>query len=202
MLTNDEIRSLMPAASTSAAKAFGSRIRQSRRARGLNARQIADALGVQIGSYYHWEQGVIMPSPENLKKLSFVIGLPVEFFLDVPIPSRGNSADPPTDIAEAIFALAQMFGESGGESGKDYSKWSPAAQQYLADVLQFAIEPIPDRLSTMLSHYPVSIDGSAATARWAKRKGLVDWFLVASDAALDVVEDVVRRLGRASKEKE
>ncbi len=30
--------------------------------------------------------------------------------------------------------------------------------------------------------------------RWAKRSGLVDWLLSATDAGLDVVEDVVRHL--------
>lgn len=35
---------------------------------------------------------------------------------------------------------------------------------------------------------------AAFVPRWVKREGLIDWFLGASDAALDTMEDVVRRL--------
>jgi len=189
MLSHDEIRRVMPLSDSAEARKFGSRLRQARRAKGINARQIASALEVQPGSVYHWEQGVIMPAPENLKKLSLVLGLPVEFFLDLPWPSPSESTDAEA-IARLLADVAQMFGDISG----DYAQWSPAGQQYLASVLHFALEPIPDHLVPILEQYPTRVEPHALK-QWSRRKHLVEWFFTATDAALDTVEDVVRRIG-------
>ncbi len=190
MLSHDEIRRVMPQSDSPAARNFGSRLRQARRAKGINARQIASALAVQPGSVYHWEQGVIMPSPENVRKLALFLGLAAELLLDLPWPSPTDQLTDAEAIARLLSDVAQMFGDTSG----DYAQWSPAGQQYLASVLRFALEPIPDHLVPILEQYPTRVEPHALK-QWSRRKHLVEWFFTATDAALDTVEDVVRRIG-------
>ena len=195
VLTHEEIREAMPAANTPAAKQMGSRIRQARRAKDWNARQVAHALEVKVGAVYHWEQGVITPSPDHLRRLALVAGLPVEYFLNHPIPVAAGTAEGAeltNEIRERLADLARAFGDSGA----DYSQWSPAAQSYLITLVRLGLEPIPEHLGEILAQYPEAKLSPEFTAvgRWSRRKNLVEWFFHASDTALDMMEDIARRL--------
>ncbi len=188
-MTLTEIRQAMPSGDSPEAQELGRRIRQIRRAQGLNARQVASGLSVRPGSYYRWEQGTTTPSAENLQKLCLHLGMSAEFLLGLPLPSEHAPLE--------IGALFEQIGQQFGETESVPQNWSEGAQQFLAALLQFGLEPIPQNLKAMLQRHPATPDSSAvAVSRWNQRKGLIDWFFTTSDAALDVIEDMVRRLDR------
>jgi transcriptional regulator with XRE-family HTH domain len=53
-------------------------IRQWRTAAGLTQRQLADTMGVNHMSIYHWESGRNEPSARQLQALAEVFGVPME----------------------------------------------------------------------------------------------------------------------------
>lgn len=190
-MTLTELRRLMPPGDTPEARALGRRIRQIRHAQGLNARQIASALSVRVASYYRWEQGTTTPAPENLQKLCLFFGVSAEFLL-------GLSVRPGSEEGRRLNNITELFGEIGqlfGEANPNPAAWSESAQEFMSALLQFGMEPIPDRLVAVLRRHP-AVPDSPAVSRWSQRKGLIDWFFTTSDAALDVIEDMVRRLDR------
>lgn len=188
MLTHDQIKSNMPEANTVAAKEMGKRIRQSRRARNVTARQLAASLDVRVGSLYHWEQGVITPSPENLRKTSLFVGLPIEYFLDMPFSFDQKTATKSDDILGALESMARLF----GDGGSDWRTWSSDALSYFAAAIKFAHEPLPEHLADVLSRHPISTATDSVVTRWYKRKTLVNWFFSANEDELDTVENIIR----------
>ena len=53
-------------------------IRHLRKAAGLTQRQLAEVMGVNHMSIYHWEAGRNEPSARQLKTLADVFGVPME----------------------------------------------------------------------------------------------------------------------------
>jgi transcriptional regulator with XRE-family HTH domain len=53
-------------------------IRQLRKSADLTQRQLAEAMGVNHMSIYHWESGRNEPSARQLKTLADVFGVPME----------------------------------------------------------------------------------------------------------------------------
>lgn len=191
-MTIEEIQTWIPPNSTHAAKELGHRIRQARRAHHVTARELASALKIQPGSIYHWERGVYAPGGLNLQKTAIILGMPVEYFLGLELPVRKNSPHA-MDVKQLAAQIGSLFGEQDG----DWDRWSPAALTFLSTVLQFGLAPTPAALSAVITNHPLGGDSDAATPpmlRWTKRSSLVDWLLSATDAGLDVVEDVVRHL--------
>lgn len=191
-MTVEEIQKTLPANATPDAVALGKRIRQARKARGLTARELATALAVKSGSVYHWERGVYAPGALNLQKAAILLGMPAEYFLGLELTAK-DPAQAAT-VKESLAQLGQLF----GESDPDFDRWSAPSLTFLSTVLQFGLTPTPGRLAALIQGHPlVSSDRetSPPMLRWSKRPGLVEWLLGATDAGLDVVEDVVRRIG-------
>ncbi len=190
-MTIEEIQKLIPQNSTPAAKELGHRIRQARRTRNVTARELATALKIQPGSIYHWERGVYAPGAFNLQKAAILLGMPVEYFLGLELTAKD-----PAQAATVKESLAQI-GSLFGEQDADLGRWSPSALTFLSSVLQFGLAPSPTALSALIKDHPlVSADSESSPPmlRWSKRTGLVEWLLGATDAGLDIVEDVVRHL--------
>jgi transcriptional regulator with XRE-family HTH domain len=53
-------------------------IRALRRARGMTQQRLAEAMGCNVMSVYHWESGRNEPSARQLRSLSQVFGVPME----------------------------------------------------------------------------------------------------------------------------
>lgn len=60
---------------------LGSKIRAAREAKGLDIRQLADAVGVSFATISRWETEDRIPRVENLFRLSAALDVPVSDFL-------------------------------------------------------------------------------------------------------------------------
>lgn len=63
------------------------RIKEARTAAGLSQKYVAFALGVAGPSVSNWENGKTQPTPENLKALSNLLGVSVDYLLGVDTPT-------------------------------------------------------------------------------------------------------------------
>ncbi len=196
-MTIEEIQNALPPNASPAAVELGKRIRQVRQTRHVTARELSHILKIHVGSIYHWERGVYAPGALNLQKTAIILGMPVEFFLGLDwreLESRTESGDQVEQVGQLIRQIGQQFGET---NPTEWAHWSPPALSFLVRVLQFGLSPNPNSLSSLLNQHPLAGDTESDTPpmlRWTKRSGLVEWLLSATDAGLDVVEDVVRRL--------
>ena len=57
---------------------FGERIKELRLAAGLSQQEVADQLGIGQPSYADWERRNVATTPEQLKRLSEILGVNVE----------------------------------------------------------------------------------------------------------------------------
>jgi transcriptional regulator with XRE-family HTH domain len=192
-MTIDEIQKRLPQNGSPAAVELGERMRHVRQSRQVSARELGRALSIHVGSIYHWERGVYAPGAINLQKASIILGMPVEFFLGVELSSPSTESPQTEEIAQLIRQIGQQFSEPDPANWTD---WSAEAMAFLSRVLQFGLTPHPEGLRDLLVHHPLTAGSdSPAMVRWTRRTGLVEWLLSASDAGLDIVEDVIRRLG-------
>ncbi len=60
---------------------FGHRLREARTSAKLTQKQLAESIGVKQKQYQHWERGRAEPSIDNIQRLSFVLGVNIEWLL-------------------------------------------------------------------------------------------------------------------------
>ena len=92
---------------TSKRSDFGERVRAAREAAGLNQREVAAQLGIAQPSYTLWEKNHVALRPDQLLKLSSILGVRVEELLDP--PGTGNRRGGPAGKAKRVFeAVSQL----------------------------------------------------------------------------------------------
>ena len=86
---------------------FGERVRAAREAAGLSQREVAAQLGIAQPSYALWEKNHVALRPDQLLKLSGILGVRVEELLDPPSASnrRGGPAGKARRVFEAVSLL-------------------------------------------------------------------------------------------------
>jgi len=60
---------------------FGNRLRKARKAKNLTQKQLAESIGINQKQYQHWERGRAEPSFDKVKRLSYMLGINVEWLL-------------------------------------------------------------------------------------------------------------------------
>ena len=60
---------------------FGNRLKKVRTNRNLTQKQLAESIGVNQKQYQHWERDRAEPSFDKLQKLSYVLGINIEWLL-------------------------------------------------------------------------------------------------------------------------
>lgn len=58
---------------------FGNRLREARLKKGLNQKELADAMGLTQASISQFEKGQRLPTPANITKLSEILEVPRDF---------------------------------------------------------------------------------------------------------------------------
>ena len=81
------------------------RIKEARTAAGLSQKYVAFALGVAGPSVSNWENGKTQPTPENLKALSNLLGVSVDYLLGVDTPTPVALV---TDTSGSMQAVPDM----------------------------------------------------------------------------------------------
>lgn len=59
-------------------KATGLQIYRLREAKGLSVNDICDAVGVSVPAVYHWQNGIRLPSIDNLVVLASIFGVTID----------------------------------------------------------------------------------------------------------------------------
>ena len=54
---------------------FGERLRKARIGKGMNQRELADAIGMTQASISQFEKGLRMPTPANIRKFAQILGV-------------------------------------------------------------------------------------------------------------------------------
>jgi transcriptional regulator with XRE-family HTH domain len=60
---------------------FGKRLKKARKSKNLTQKQLAESIGVNQKQYQHWERGRAEPSFDKVKRLSYMLGINVEWLL-------------------------------------------------------------------------------------------------------------------------
>ena len=79
---------------------FGERVFEARTAAGLSQAQVAEQLGITQSGFADWERHSVALKPEQLLKLSEILGKPVEELIGVERPRRGRG---PAGRAKRVF---------------------------------------------------------------------------------------------------
>ena len=74
---------------------FSKRLNQTRKARGMTALQVAEALGMQIRGYRKYESGDSAPSLDGLVRIADILEVPTDYLLcrDEFMKAHGVSVD-------------------------------------------------------------------------------------------------------------
>ena len=87
-------------------QAFGKRIRDFRRERGLSQKEAAFKIGVSEQAISKWENGVCLPDVYNLKLLGEVLGISVDSLLDVESKPREKIVET-FKVGGVVFELVE-----------------------------------------------------------------------------------------------
>ncbi len=86
------------------------RLKEARKAAGLNQQQAAAAFGVSIGTYRNWEQGRVVMNGEQLINAARLFGTDVDYILMTDTDVN--------DPSEQMDEIADIFGALN-DSGRD-----------------------------------------------------------------------------------
>ncbi len=70
-----------PRKSTRFVSAFRERLGEARARSGLSRRDVAQRLGVSVSAVTQWENGVVVPSPENIVRIAQLLATRVEWLM-------------------------------------------------------------------------------------------------------------------------
>ena len=94
---------------------LGSRIRDSREARGLSASDLAGLVGVTPTAVWNWEKNGITPRPIAMESIAKTLGVTSEYLRD---GKREETANVPVSVpdvlAKAEIEIASLIGVSAG----------------------------------------------------------------------------------------
>ena len=83
-------------------KIFSDNLRKARQRKGLTIEQMANRLEIVVGTVYRWEKGINFPGPEELDRLSEILGLTVaQFFAD--------ESEDALDAVEIVNTLSDLM---------------------------------------------------------------------------------------------
>lgn len=193
------LREMTAKRNSPAAKALGARMRNARRQAGLKVQQVAAALSVTPNFVYHAESGAIPPSAATVARYAQVVGTDPATLLGCQESIRGDERNWPTLVAR----LAEIHGTDAATMPPgDPDRWPPGPRDHLRSLLVFGIWPTGGTLAEALARHPALPAGPADIQRVIDRmsgrrnRGFLDWYLAATDTALDVLEDVWQRQTR------
>ena len=102
-------------------KRRGQRLRERRKAMGLDVTELAKAIGVSQPAVSQWEIGVTAPSRKKVAKLAQILRVPVAWLLtddDAPSSQQGaNPAAPPPPVAALPIDVPVLGVAVGGNDG-------------------------------------------------------------------------------------
>ncbi len=180
---------------------MGARLRTLRRERGLTLRRLAAQLGLSYSIIANWEVGRIAPGPSSITKLANFFGVRVQWLRDgigPQIPDLSGPTPWPTK------QLAERWQVS--DIGPPPPDWPAGLQEFVARAVMYGLEPSASHLLKMTTKarelgtnvpLPPELEVAMEVVRDPQRgyrwPGFAEWFLRATDAALDSAEDVFRR---------
>jgi len=106
---------------TLADKRRGQRIREQRKAIGLDITELANALGVSQPAVSQWEIGVTAPNRRKIAKLAQILRVPVAWIIsddEMVLQNVGNQAQSPS--VASLPVDVPVFGVAVGGSGGDF----------------------------------------------------------------------------------
>ncbi|MHB1842144.1 MAG: helix-turn-helix domain-containing protein [Sulfobacillus sp.] len=174
----------------STAQALGRRIRRLRRERDLSQRLLGSLVGVDGSTVAHWELGSRLPSAEALRRCAAVLG-------STPLFLVAGRDDGPHQHESVLQELGELFGVSSASDS--IQEWPPAMVQAFDAWATFTTAPTAENLEAMVATLPAADARIAAALRVIRsgRPKIVAWYLHATDAMLDAVEDTVWRIDDA-----
>lgn len=104
---------------------IGNHLKQLRKAKGLNQKQVAQELGIAYNTYRNYENDVNEPNNVMLVKLAIYFNVSADYLLDLDLENE-NSPPPVIDEREAMReTLSKLSDESLAELKKftDYLIW-------------------------------------------------------------------------------
>ena len=87
-------------------KAFGARVKQSRKDRKLTQKELAQRLGVHFQLLNKYESGQTLPQPENIVILADLLEISLDYLLTGKAPDNHNVVD--LRLMERVRALAHF----------------------------------------------------------------------------------------------
>ncbi|MBA4543819.1 MULTISPECIES: helix-turn-helix transcriptional regulator [Thermoactinomyces] len=109
---------------------FSARLRAARKSLGLNQKDLAKKIGVKPTTYSNWETDVALPRAEELKKLSNVLGVSIDYLLGVTDDPRGKIDV--SDIALILEKEENLFWKN--------KKLSPDLVEEVKDFIEFVLK--------------------------------------------------------------
>ena len=179
---------LLDAASArdSTAQVLGRRIRRLRRERDLSQRLLGSLVGVDGSTVAHWELGSRLPSAEALRRCAAVLG-------STPLYLVAGRDDAPRHHNSALHDLGALFGVSSASDS--IQEWPPAMVQAFDAWATFTTAPTAENLEAMVATLPAADARITAALQVIRsgRRGVIGWYLHATDTMLDAMEDAIRR---------
>ena len=182
-------------------KAMGSRLRMLRRERGLTLRVMATKLNVSHSIIANWEAGRIAPGQNSIIKLANFFGVRVQWLSEGVGPQIPDISGPtpwPTDKLEEHWQISDV-----SPMPQD---WPDGIKEFVASALMYGLEPSAGNLLKMTTkarelgtdaplppELEIAIEVVRDPQRGYRWPGFAEWFLRATDAALDSAEEVFRR---------
>lgn len=117
-------------------KVIASRITEAREARGLSKEDLANSIGITRQSVSKYETGIISPSPEILRSISYKLNLPIEFFYKKQLLS--TSTNSPLFFRSKAGILKKIK-----TACKYQIKWTNEIKKTLEHYVDFITQEIP-----------------------------------------------------------
>jgi Zn-dependent peptidase ImmA (M78 family) len=112
----------------------GERLSSARQARGLTATSLSELLGIHSANIHNYEHGKQSPSPQILRRLSEVLGVPTSFFLrDVPAKSK----------ASIFYRSLSSATKAARTKAERRFEWLKELTQYLSTFVDFPDVNVP-----------------------------------------------------------
>ena len=96
---------------------FSDKIKDLRKSKGLTQNELGEMCGVSGVSVYKWETGRVEPDISNIKKLSEIFGVSVNFLLDI-APEFDNEEE-----RKKIYDMLQQLPDEKLDQVLEYAKF-------------------------------------------------------------------------------
>ena len=172
------------------------RLRRIRRQNDLTQRRLASKIGVASSTVANWETGLVPISEPSIRKISTYFGISPDWFRT----GSGSPTDVP--IAESSTEWpTEPLKETWGVNAVLPPDWPIGFQEYITLSVQFGLDPKETTFRSMVkkaqdlgTQAPLPLALSEPDS--PRKRQLVDWILLGTDAILDTVEDTFRKARR------